>query len=384
MDCLSAEDPIIKLKNGLVRGKYVEAKVGSTMKNVTFFEGIRYGKAERFSKPVPAESWDGIYDATSPKFICHQFGIVLPTSSQQNDTISESEDCLFLNIWKPEQYKSGTVMVWIHGGGFEGGTIFTPFFDGRHIAAEGDVILVSINYRLGPLGFLYEESDSNAPGNVGLSDQVLALKWVYDNIESFGGDNKKITIFGDSAGSISVGALIISPLTKGLFQRAIMQSGAPTETLTISREQSTLRTKSFADKVGCSTNETMKSIVNCLRTKSVKLLQKATFNDFAMGTNFWPIYGDEVMPVRHVEAMKSGQFNRDVDLMYGLCQDEGSMFVQGFFPEAFFPNTNLTKEAAKKLIFRFLAVMNNHNNNQEIADFYIDKLNSNATQDEFK
>ncbi|KAJ6223947.1 hypothetical protein RDWZM_002492, partial [Blomia tropicalis] len=325
--------PLVKIKNGLVRGKFVDAKVGSISRKVSFYEGIRYGKAERFSKSELAEPWESVYEATSYKSACYQFGMITNNFIQINQTSNESEDCLYLNVWVPEQYKSGVVMVWIHGGAFEIGTIFSSMYDGRQLAAEGDVIVVAINYRLGPLGFLYGGDDSNAPGNVGLLDQVLGLQWVHDNIESFGGDTNKITIFGESAGSISVGALVISPLTKGLFHRAIMQSGAPTESMIVSKEQATLKTKSYASKVGCSSNETMKSIVECLRTKPVELMVNATINDFFQGKTFWPIYGDKFMPVRHVDAMKSGQFNRDIDLMYGLCKDEGSMFVPMFLPE---------------------------------------------------
>ncbi|KAI2801626.1 hypothetical protein BLOT_009440 [Blomia tropicalis] len=375
LDCSFAEDPIVKTKDGLVRGKVIEAKIGSILTNVTFYEGIRYGKAERFSKPAPVGPWDGVYDATTPKSACYQTGGGKINSSLQDSIFKQSEDCLFLNIYVPDHYSSGAVMVFIHGGSFQAGTIF--IMDGRQLAAEGDVIVVSINYRLGALGFLYGGKDSNAPGNVGLQDQLLGIKWVYDNIGSFGGDTKKITIFGESAGSMSIGAHIISPLTKGLYQRAIMQSGSPTnDYLIVHKEQSIPKTKTFADKVGCSNNETMKSMIECLRTKPVDLLVNTE-------SNFWPVYGDEFMPVRHIDAIKSYRFNRDIDLMYGVCKDEGTGFVFLFFPETLNPAFEITKEEAKKFAVRFFTSFNFHNG-QEVADFYIDKLNSNATQDEFK
>ncbi|KAJ6223946.1 hypothetical protein RDWZM_002491 [Blomia tropicalis] len=276
-------------------------------------------------------------------------------------------------------------MVWIYGGGFQVGTIFTSTYDGRHLAAGGDVIVVSINYRLGPLGFLYGENESSAPGNVGLLDQILGLQWVHDNIALFGGDTNKITIFGESAGSMSVGALIISPLAKGLFHRAIMQSGAPTESIFISKDRALLTTKSFADKIGCSSNETIKSIVDCLRTKPVQLMVNATLTEIINGINFMPIYGDELLPIQTIQAMKLGKFNRNIDLMYGICKDEGTGFIPLLFPEIFSSHLTLTKDLVKKLIIKVLTVfMTNNSNINEVAEYYLNKLSTNATQDEFK
>ncbi|KAI2809727.1 Cocaine esterase [Blomia tropicalis] len=272
--------PMVKIKNGMVRGKYIETKFGPILKKVSFFQGIPFGKAERFSKPKPAEPWEGVYDATSPKASCYQFGSDPFKLQIQSETkkLKQSEDCLFLNVWVPEKYESGSVMFWVYGGGFLFGTIFSDYYDARQLAADGDVIVVAVNYRLGPLGFLYGD-DSSAPGNVGLHDQVLGLKWVHENIESFGGNTSKITIFGESAGSMSIGSLIISPLTKGLFHRAILQSGAPTELVTYSKQLATWRTKSFATKAGCSCNQTMKSIEIlhhgiCEKSVSVQALKK--------------------------------------------------------------------------------------------------------------
>ena len=385
LDYLFAKDPIVKTKYGLVRGKIVDAKFGTTNKKVSFYEGIRYGNAKRFSKPTPVEPWDNVYDATSYKSACYQFGAFSTNSDLLNHTNNKSEDCLFLNVWVPEHYKSGAVMVWIYGGGFQVGTIFTSTYDGRHLAAGGDVIVVSINYRLGPLGFLYGENESSAPGNVGLLDQILGLQWVHDNIALFGGDTNKITIFGESAGSMSVGALIISPLAKGLFHRAIMQSGAPTESIFISKDRALLTTKSFADKIGCSSNETIKSIVDCLRTKPVQLMVNATLTEIINGINFMPIYGDELLPIQTIQAMKLGKFNRNIDLMYGICKDEGTGFIPLLFPEIFSSHLTLTKDLVKKLIIKVLTVfMTNNSNINEVAEYYLNKLSTNATQDEFK
>ena len=165
-------------------------------------------------------SWPGdIYNATKLGNSCIQFENMFV-----ENTTRESEDCLFLNVFKPvtNNEKLLPVMVYIHGGGFQLGSIFFSLSDASFLASYGEVIVVSINYRLGPFGFLYG-GNSDAPGNVGFHDQLLGLKWVQENIENFGGDPNKVTIFGESAGSISVSALVQSPLAKNLFIRAIMQ-----------------------------------------------------------------------------------------------------------------------------------------------------------------
>ncbi|CAG2117407.1 unnamed protein product, partial [Medioppia subpectinata] len=206
---------------GVVRGRTLH--VLDT--NVDQFLGIPYAKPpvgkHRFAKPKPiTKPFPDIIDATKPKHLCIQGSSGLPFLP---GTV-QSEDCLVLNIWTTNTIALKPVMFWIHGGSLNVGSIFNEWFNGSVLATH-DVVIVSTNYRLGPLGFLYGDRE-DAPGNVGLYDQLLALKWVRKNIHSFGGDRDRITIFGESAGSWSVSAHILSPLSKGLFKRAIMQSGA--------------------------------------------------------------------------------------------------------------------------------------------------------------
>ena len=193
------------------------------------FAGIPFAKPPigtlRWSKPEKAEPWDGVKDATTYGPSCIQsfemldFRPLLP-----NKEISE--DCLTLQVYVPRVLQSGphlSVMVWIHGGGYNIGQAM--MYDGTTLAMEGDVIVVTVNYRLGVFGFLSTE-DSSAPGNYGLWDQRLAIQWVKENIENFGGNPQSITIFGESAGGGSVAMQSISPTNAGLFQRTIMQSGS--------------------------------------------------------------------------------------------------------------------------------------------------------------
>jgi len=172
----------------------------------------------RYRPPEPAACSAAELDATT-------FG---PRCPQLEDgTYVGDEDCLHLNVWAPAAESAPRpVMVWIHGGGNSQGTATVPLFDGRRLAEAGDVIVVTVNYRLGQLGFLGHPSFGEGTGVFGLLDQIAALQWVHDNIAAFGGDPANVTIFGESAGARDVCSLVASPPAKGLFQRAIMQSGS--------------------------------------------------------------------------------------------------------------------------------------------------------------
>lgn len=205
------------------------------------YKGIRYASAGRWEYPKAVERWEGVYNATAYGSCCYQ-----PRSfydEEQNtgkvfyyhefrrgETYRYSEDCLFLNVWTPDTAKEGDklpVLVYIHGGGFTGGCGHEKHFDGPVWPAKG-VIAVTINYRLGPLGFFCHpklKEEAGFTGNYGLYDQVEALKWVNRNIASFGGDPENVTIMGQSAGAMSVQQLCLSPLTEGLFCKAVMSSG---------------------------------------------------------------------------------------------------------------------------------------------------------------
>ena len=295
----------------------------------------------------------------------------------------DSEDCLFLNIWQPKNTTKLTssssllpVMVWIHGGAFQSGTIFSTIYDGQHLAHQGQVIVVSIAYRLGPLGFLYFARDNHhhplVPGNLGLHDQILALKWIQNNIINFGGDPTKVTIFGESAGSMSVGALLLSPLLitsqsegRRLFHRAIMQSGAPIGRLFIQSPSEHLKvTKTFARKLDCfpigkdysygdNNDDYDKVMIDCLTyNRTVERMQQVWFDAFTNGHYFNLIYGDEILPQNPAELLleeaqnkrtSTSEINNNnnnnrtimlepVDLMFGVTGDEGSTFVAKILP----------------------------------------------------
>ena len=217
--------PQVKTRLGTVEGKD-DGKVKA-------FLGIPYAAPPvgdlRWKAPAPATKWTGVKKATEFGFHCMQ-GKVFGDMVFHDP--GGSEDCLTLNVWVPDKHidPKMPVMVWIYGGGFVAGTTSESRQEGSHLAQQG-VIVVSMNYRLGVFGFmvhpeLAKESGYNAAGNYGLLDQLAALKWVHDNIAAFGGDPENVTIFGESAGSFSVSAQMASPLAKGLFQKAIGESGA--------------------------------------------------------------------------------------------------------------------------------------------------------------
>lgn len=201
------------------------AITGATTDGVASFKGIAYAAppvgALRWSAPGPAAPWSAPRDATSYGPDCIQN----PLPGIQPGSRSMSEDCLTLNVWAPKPAKDAKlpVMVWIHGGGFVGGSGTLPETDGGRLAKR-DVVIVSFNYRLGRFGF-FAHPTLGQNGNWGLMDQIAALKWVQRNIASFGGDPAKVTIFGESAGGESVSRLMASPAAKGLFARAITASG---------------------------------------------------------------------------------------------------------------------------------------------------------------
>ena len=232
------------------------------------YKGIRYATAGRWEYPRQVTSWDGIYDATAygpcsyqPRAFYNEEEnlkkIFYYNEFRKGETYSYSEDCLFLNIFTPDTAKEGDklpVLVYIHGGGFTGGCGHEKHFDEPVWPAQG-VIGVTINYRLGLLGFacLPElKAEAGHTGNYGLYDQMTAIRWVKDNISAFGGDPENITIMGQSAGAASVQMLCQSPLTEGLFQKAVMSSGCGLGgMLTGNEEKSSAFWKAVMERCGC-------------------------------------------------------------------------------------------------------------------------------------
>ncbi|XP_037502930.1 acetylcholinesterase [Rhipicephalus sanguineus] len=280
----------------------------------------------RFLPPQPAKPWDGILDATSKRTACPQ----VVFSEFMAGEIEYTEDCLHLNVWSPASRDGdlAPVVVWIHGGGFTQGCASYDNYTGAPLAAKTGLVVVSMNYRLGILGFL-DANSPEAPGNMGLMDQSLALKWIRENIRDFGGDPSRVTILGESAGGMSAHAHVLSPVSRGLFQRAYMMSGT-LHTLDFfdATHESISKGNKVASVVGCSGGDrslgsNAEAVIDCLRTKSADELVLAAAESLAPKIFlFLPTYHNEFLPKVPTVAISKGFFH-NVDIVLGVTEDEG-------------------------------------------------------------
>ncbi|XP_068883149.1 fatty acyl-CoA hydrolase precursor, medium chain-like isoform X1 [Aphelocoma coerulescens] len=276
-----AEQPEAETKYGRVRG--YQFKVDTAERTVNVFLGLPFAKPPvgplRFTEPQPPEPWEGVRDATSYPPMCLQDKVQgqyfsdMITNRKEKVPLQVSEDCLYLNVYTPVstgKQEKLPVLVWIHGGGLVFGAASS--YDGSALAAFDNVVVVTIQYRLGIAGYL-STGDEHARGNWGYLDQVAALRWIQENIIHFGGDPGSVTIFGESAGGISVSALILSPLAKGLFHKAISESG--TAALGLFTEQPNEEAQKIAAVSGCEKSSSA-AIVECLREKTEEELVQIT------------------------------------------------------------------------------------------------------------
>jgi para-nitrobenzyl esterase len=296
---------------------------GVRVKGVTVYKGIPYAAPPlgelRWREPQPPKSWSGVRTADRFAPACMQTGVSMPGEKPP----AVSEDCLYLNIWTAATRANERlpVIVWIHGGGYVNGSASMPLYWGDRLAREG-VIVVSIAYRLGPLGFLAlpeltSESPHHSSGNYGLLDQITALKWVKRNIAAFGGDPESVTIAGQSSGSISVSILMASPLAKGLFQRAIAESGGLFEPLQLAPKYLLANAEKDGGKFALSLAATS--------LKELRALPAAQLTGDAGGL-VHPVIAPYLLPASPYEVFASGQQN-DVPLLLGSNAEEARALV---------------------------------------------------------
>lgn len=234
------QEPTERLTVETAQGKLSGLRSADTIS----FKGVRYGEsaaASRFRPPIAVQPWSGVKLATRLGNQCPQ---VNPDSMAWLDPSPQSEDCLYLNLWARPDAKKRPVMVWIHGGGYWWGSAGAPIYDGTRLAEKEDIVFVSVNHRLNAFGFLYLAglgTEFGHTANIGLLDLVEALRWIQQNIAAFGGDPENITLFGESGGAMKISALMAMPSAKGLFAKAIMQSGATMGFLTPDKATETTR-----------------------------------------------------------------------------------------------------------------------------------------------
>ncbi len=300
---------------GMVRGA-AEAATGTCAWKGIPFAAPPVGEL-RWKAPRPPAPWSGVRDALEFGDRCMQKGVMALENLASKQGMSE--DCLYLNVWRPQ--KSGTfpVMVWIHGGGYVGGASSTPMYWGDRLSQAGDVVVVSANYRLNVFGFLAlaalrAEDAHGSVGSYGSLDQVAALKWVHDNIAAFGGDPNNVTIFGESAGGFSICTMLATPLAKGLFQRAILESGGcdVSADLGPGYEQG----DSIAANLGCKPDD-----LACLRGLSAKKVEDKGAAGLMTGMGFMPHHDGYLLTATPLAMIRAGDYNR-VPFMAGSNRDE--------------------------------------------------------------
>ncbi len=287
------------------------------------FLGIPYATATRFAAPAPAPSWAGVRDATSAGPVAPQDPLVGPP---YRAVAPESEDCLSLNVFTPAADGARRpVLFWIHGGGFSHGAGSQPQYDGGPLAERGDVVVVTINYRLGPLGYLYLGGHGGdawgAAANAGQLDQVLALEWVRDNIAGLGGDPGNVTIFGQSAGGAAVGTLLAMPRARGLFHKAIAMSGTANRLPT--REAASAAATAFLSRLG-----TPDGGREALLAAEVPAMMQAQGVRGTLG----PLVDGDSVPVQPLDAVLDGAV-RQVPLLVGTTRDEAKLYVRPDRPQ---------------------------------------------------
>lgn len=311
---------LVETKYGPVRGRQEGP--------VHVWRGLPYAQAPvgegRFRAPQPPQPWNEVRGATTFGAVAPQLSVglesrfnVRPGAAQLP---AQSEDCLFLNVWAPAAPGKYPVMVWVHGGSFVTGSGSMPLYDGARFAAQGEVVVVTLNYRLGVLGFLHlADLGQGFDNNLGLLDQVAALVWVRDNIAAFGGDPGRVTIFGESAGAMSIAALLGMPAAEGLFQAAILQSGAV-------RAQPPERAKAVVQGM---LRELGVGDPAALRTLPVEALLQAAqrlLRTFQGGLPFQPVLDGATLPANPLETLAAGTW-AGVPLLLGTNHDEGNLFV---------------------------------------------------------
>ncbi len=355
-----AADPIVETANGKVRGR--------SMAGIHSFLGLRYGAStegrNRFMPPEKPQPWSGIQDAffygnSAPQSNPARRGSDLVRSDigrliagTDGPPPPESEDCLFLNVWTPGVNDNGKrpVMFWLHGGGFTTGSDSSALYIGANLARRGDVVVVGINHRLGALGFTHLGDlggDTFAhSGNAGMLDAVAALQWVRDNIDRFGGDPGRVMIFGESGGGQKVSMLLGSPPAKGLFHRAVIESGPGTKMM--ERDRATELARMLLAEVGLDAKRVrdlqalpLEKIMTAQFAVSAKLRSTAGIID-----GFAPVLDPTVLPA-HPFYPHATRISEDVPVIVGNNRTEMTLFAD---PAAFSLDDNGLKTRVKGML----------------------------------
>ena len=348
---------IVEISTGKLQG-YID-------KGIEVYKGLPYAEPPvgefRFNAPEPKKSWSGVFEAT-------KFGPDAPQPpspfTPQPAPPQIEENCLTLNIWTPKaDDKKRPVMFWIHGGSYKTGG--ANRYDGIPLAKRGDVVVVIINYRLGPLGFLYLPEAPNVSANVGLMDQIVALKWVKDNIVNFGGDPENVTVFGESAGAGAICCLIGMPAAKGLFNRMIPQFGSTSPLgyqkgraiATTQRLFSLLEIKK--DDIDSLRRISSKEIIKAQIKMDEQVLQAGTA--FALG--YSPLIDNNTLPKHPLKAILDGE-TKHIEVLHGTNKDEMRLW------ELWYPGVENSEHLFKRISLLMKPVGQSEDKIQEVLNIY--------------
>lgn len=347
-------DPlVVKTTKGRIRGITLTAATG---KQVDAWMGIPYAQKPignlRFRHPQPVDRWDKdnpnlILNTTKPPNSCVQIVDTLfvnfSGAEMWNPNTHMSEDCLYINVVAPRpRPKNAAVMIWVFGGGFYSGTATLDVYDPKILVSEMNVIVVSMQYRVASLGFLYFRTP-DAPGNTGLFDQLMALQWVHDNIEFFGGNRNNVTLFGESAGAVSVSFHLLSPLSRNLFSQAIMQSGSPTAPWAlIDQEESILRGLRLAEALKCPHDRAhIQDAIDCLKRVNATDMVNSEWGTLGICEfPFVPIVDGVFLTDLPVKSLRNKEFKK-TNILMGSNTEEGNYFIMYFLTELFKKEENV-------------------------------------------
>ena len=339
-----SDDLVVRTTKGKIQGFQSTAPNGKT---VSAWYGIPYAQPPvgdlRFRHPHPLDSWEGTKSTMDPPNSCIQIEDTMWPGFSGSEVWAantpKSEDCLYLNVVVPNPHpKDAAVIIWIHGGGFWSGTTTLDQYDLRTMAAEGEIIMVGIQYRVASLGFLYLDTE-NAPGNAGMFDQLMAIQWVRNNIAQFGGNPENITLMGQEAGAVSVGLHLLSPLSRNLFKRAIMHSASPLAPwAVIEKPESQLYGLRLAELMHCPHNvENLTATIQCLKRQDAQAMVDKEWNGITQGLSvgvFLPIIDGSFLDDTPASSLQSGNFKK-TNILLGSNKDEGNYILFYYLTDLF-------------------------------------------------